>query len=131
VFLRKAYSMLLGLYPMEFQVQFGGEMLAVFQQASAEHRESGCVNLMLFALREMFGLVAGAARARLSNTGASGESGDLPLPSDIGSAEKYIDLMSRRVIRAISTHDFPKARIYDAQDRRARALLARLRAQPQ
>jgi hypothetical protein len=128
VFLRKAYSMLLGLYPMEFQVQFGGEMLAIFQQAAAEQRERGGVNLLRFALREMLGLVVGAAGARLSN---AGESRDLPFPSDISSAEKYIDLMSRRVIRAISTHDFPKARLYDSQDRRARALLARLRAQPQ
>jgi hypothetical protein len=120
--------MLLGLYPMEFQVQFGGEMVTVFQQAAAEHRESGRVSLLLFALREMLSLVAGAAGARLSNAGASA---DLPFPSEIGSAEKYVDLMSRRVIVAISTHDFPKARFYDAQDRRARALLARLRAQPQ
>lgn len=131
MFLRKAYSMLLGLYPMEFQVQFGGEMLTVFQQASAEHRESGYGHLLLFALREMAGLFAGAARARAADARASGGCADLPFPSDIGSAEKYVELVSRRLIRAISSHDFPKARFYDVQDRRARALLARLREQPQ
>lgn len=128
MFLRKAYSMILGLYPIDFQAQFGDEMAAVFQQAAAEHRQSGYVDLLLFALREMFGLIAGAARAQVSNAGAAV---DLPFPSDISSAERYVDLMSRRVIRAISTHDFQTARLCDAQDRRARALLARLRAQPE
>ena len=120
--------MLLGLYPIEFQIQFGDEMTAVFQLGVAEHRERGRLSLLRFALREMFGLIAGAAGARVSNAGAAAE---LQFPSDIVSAEKYIEVMSRRVIRAISTHDFPKARLCDVQDRRARALLARLRAQPQ
>jgi hypothetical protein len=49
------------------------------------------VNLLRFALREMPGLVVVAASARLSN---AGESADLPFPSDIGSAGKYIELVS-------------------------------------
>jgi hypothetical protein len=127
VFLRKAYSILLGLYPIDFRVEFGDEMVTVFQQAAAEHRESGCASLLPFALREMLGLVAGAARARVSNAAASG---DLPFPTDVGSAERYLEFVSRRLIQAIASHDFPNARFYDGQDRRARALLARLRAQP-
>jgi len=128
VFLQKTYSTLLGLYPVDFQIQFGDEMAAVFQQAAAEHRRRGRLDLALFALREMLGLTAGAVRARVSDPSPAVE--DLPFPSDIGAAEKYVALVSRRLIEAISTHDFPKARLYDVQDRRARALLARLRAQP-
>jgi hypothetical protein len=128
VLLQKTYSVPLGMYPVEFQIQFGDEMTAVFQQAVSEHRERGCLSVLHFTLREIFGLVAGAARARVSNAGAYA---DPPFPSDIGLAEKYVELMSRRLIVAISTHDFPKARFYDTQDRRARALLVRLRAQPE
>lgn len=36
--LRRAYSLGLVLYPADFRAQFGGEMVAVFEQAAAQRR---------------------------------------------------------------------------------------------
>ncbi len=55
---------------------------------------------------------------------------DLPLPSDVAGAERSLEVVSRRLINAIAKHDFANARYYDQLDRKLRALLAELRAQP-
>jgi hypothetical protein len=125
VFLRKAYSILLRLYPHHFRTQFGGEMIQVFEQAIVEQRKGSRLDLVVFLVREMLGLLAAAAGARLRQ--GRKEAAEPVFPSDIAGAEKYVVIMSQQVIGAIANHDFPKARLYDQQDRRARALLARLR----
>jgi hypothetical protein len=106
-------------------------MAAVFQEAAAAHRRNGSLDLLRFAATELFGVIGGAARDRISAFGAARFGAEPPFPSDLGGAETYIEYASRCVIRAISTHDFAKARYYDRQERRARALLAELRAQPE
>jgi DNA-binding PadR family transcriptional regulator len=128
VSLRRAYSMGLGLYPADFRVQFGAEMVTVFEQAVAERRGVTCV--LLFVVKEMLGLLAGAARERLFHGDAVPAHEDLPFPSDVAGAERYLDIVSRRLVRAIANHQFTNARYYDQQDRKARALLAELRARP-
>ncbi|HYZ85281.1 MAG TPA: hypothetical protein VE621_12800 [Bryobacteraceae bacterium] len=122
--------MMLGLYPADFRDQFGREMLAVFEQAAAQHRERGSASLLVFFAREIVGLAAGAARERVLHAAGDRACEDLPFPSDIAGAEKYLELISKRLIHAIANHDFPNARYYNEQDRKARALLAALRARP-
>ena len=55
---------------------------------------------------------------------------DLPFPSDVAGTERYLEIVSRRLNHAIANHEFSNARYYDQQDRKARALLAELRAMP-
>jgi hypothetical protein len=121
--------MLLGLYPADFRAQFGEEMAAVFEQAAAERRPRGGACLLLFLVKEMMGLVAGAAKEHAFRDHSVRSYDDLPFPSDVAGAERYIAVISRRIIHAIANHEFEKARHYDLQDRKARALLAQLRGQ--
>ena len=128
--LRWAYSMGLMLYPADFRAQFGAEMVTVFEQAAAQRRERGSACVLLFFVREMFGLLAGAARERLFRDDAIQAHDDLPFPSDVSGAERYLEIVSTRERRAIAKHEFSNARYYHQQDRKVRALLAKLRARP-
>lgn len=124
----RAYSMGLALYPADFRAQFGSEMVTVFEQAAAQRR--GGTRVLLFFVKEILGLLAGAARERVFHDDAIGAHDDLPFPSDVAGAERYQEIVSRRFTRAIKNHEFSSARYYDQQDRKARALLAELRAKP-
>ena len=84
----------------------------------------------LFFVKEMLGLLTGAARERAFHDDAIREQDDLPLPSDVSGAERYLEIVSRRLNHAIAKHEFTNARYYKEQDRKARALLAELRARP-
>ena len=128
--LRRVYSTGLVLYPADFRTQFGAEMVTVFEQAAAQRRDRGVTCLLLFSVKEMLGLLAGAARERVFPDDAIRAHDDLPFPSDLAGAERYLEIVSRRLIHAIAKHEFTNARYYKEQDRRARALLAELRARP-
>ena len=128
--LRRAYSMGLILYPTDFRAQFGAEMVAVFEQAAAQRRGRGRVCVLLFFVKEMLGLVAGAARERVFHDSEIRAQNDPPFPSDVADAERYLEIVSRRLTHAIKNHEFSNARYYKEQDRKARALLAQLRAEP-
>ena len=127
MFLSRAYNMLLGLYPADFRAEFGGEMVTVFQQAATRERRG--LGLLGFAAKEMLGLLAGAIRERAKPSDADRAAGALRFPTDIAGAERYLQVVSGRLIHAIAHHRFADARYYDVQDRNARALLAQLRAQ--
>jgi len=124
----RAYSMGLVLYPADFRAQFGAEMVTVFEQAAAQRR--GGTSVLLFFVKEMLGLLAGAARERVFHDDAIRAHDDLPFPSDVAGTERYLEIVSRRLIHAITNHEFTNARYYKEQDRKARALLAELRARP-
>jgi DNA-binding PadR family transcriptional regulator len=126
--LRRAYSLGLVLYPADFRAQFGAEMVTVFEQAAAQRR--GGTRVLLFFVKEMLGLLAGAARERVFHDDATPTHDDLPIPSDVADTERYLEIVSRRLTRAIKNHEFSNARYYKEQDRKARALLAQLRAEP-
>jgi DNA-binding PadR family transcriptional regulator len=128
--LRRVYSMGLAFYPADFRAQFGAEMVTVFEQAAAQRRGRGVTCVLLFFVKEMLGLLAGAARERIFRDDATPAHEDLPFPSDLAGTERYLEIVSRRFIRAIANHEFTNARHYDQQDRKARALLAELRARP-
>jgi len=118
------------LYPADFRAEFGAEMVTVFEQAAAQRRDRGGICVLLFFVKEMLGLLAGAARERVFNDDAIRAHDDLPFPSDVAGTERYLKIVSRRLIHAIANHQFVNARYYDQQDRKARALLAELRAKP-
>ena len=128
--LRRIYSTSLVLYPPDFRAQFGAEMVCVFEQAAAQRR--GGTRILAFFVREMVGLLVGAVRERVSYDDAirTQTHDDLPFPSDVAGTERYLEIVSRRLVHAIANHEFTNARYYDRQDRRARALLAELRAKP-
>jgi DNA-binding PadR family transcriptional regulator len=130
VLLRRAYSMGLVLYPADFRAQFGTEMVTVFEQAAAQRRGRGGIRVLLFFVKEILGLLAGAARERVFHDYAIRAHDDLPFPSDVAGTERYLEIVSRRLIHAIAHHEFSNARYYDQQDRKARALLAELRPRP-
>ena len=130
ILLRRVYSMGLLLYPADFRAQFGAEMVTVFEQAAEQRRGRGVTCVLLFFVKEMLGLLAGAARERVFHDDAIRAHDDLPLPSDMAGTERYLEIVSRRLIHAIAKHEFTNARYYKEQDRRARALLAELRARP-
>lgn len=126
--LRRAYSLGLVLYPADFRAQFGAEMVTVFEQAAAQRRDRGGTCVLLFFVKEMLGLLAGAARERVFHDDPIRAHDDLPFPSDVAGTERYLEIVSRRLIHAIANHEFSNARYYDQQDRKARALLAELHA---
>jgi DNA-binding PadR family transcriptional regulator len=128
--LRRAYSTGLVLYPADFRAQFGAEMVTVFEQAAAQRRGGGGTCVLLFFVKEMLGLLAGAARERVFHDDAIRAHDDLPFPSDVAGTERYLEIVSRLLIQAIANHEFSNARYYDQQDRKARVLLAELRAKP-
>jgi DNA-binding PadR family transcriptional regulator len=128
--LRRAYSVGLVLYPADFRAQFGAEMVTVFEQAATQRRGRGGTCVLLFFVKEMLGLLAGAARERVFHDDAIRTHDDLSFPSDVAGTERYLEIVSRRLIHAIANHEFTNARYYDQQDRKARALLAELRARP-
>ncbi len=92
-------------------------MVAVFEQAAAQRRGRGAACVVLFFVKEMAGLVAGAARERVSHDDAIPVHDDLPFPSDVAEAERSLEVVSRRLINAIAKHDFANARYYDQLDR--------------
>jgi hypothetical protein len=123
---RRIYRFLLGLYPADFRAQFGEEMTAVFEEAAVRRRKREDIALVLFYAHEAFGVLAGAIREHAAARREEPRE-DLPFPSDVAAAERFIEIASRRVIHSIANDDFAGARYYDLQDRKARALLARLR----
>lgn len=59
------YRSLLKLYPEEHRLAFAEEMLGVFRDAQAEAGERTLAERLAFYLREMTGLMLGAARERM------------------------------------------------------------------
>ena len=62
--MQRGYRMLLRLYPRDYRLEFGEEMLAVFTRQAAERRALGWLNYARFLLHETFGLLVSAARER-------------------------------------------------------------------
>jgi hypothetical protein len=59
------YRLLLKLYPCRYRSVFGTEMLADFRDAQCDASHSGVRCCLVFYLREVLGLLTGAARERL------------------------------------------------------------------
>ena len=57
----RAYAALLGLYPMDYQLLFGGEMTKAFAEAAADHRARGPAVFARFVVGESLGVTASLA----------------------------------------------------------------------
>lgn len=138
--MRKLFELLLRLYPDGIRTVFSAEMCAVFGQAAVERREKGRLAFYRFVLAEMFGLLFGAAAARMRR----GE-GDTWLdlrhmrPPNISreqytaavdevlAAQKWVEFNRRRMEGAIFRQNFVEARFYSQEDYIARAHLQQVR----
>jgi len=60
--MKRAYKILLRLYPADYRASFAGPMAATFEQLADERRGCGPALLALFAFKEMTGVVVGAAK---------------------------------------------------------------------
>ena len=136
----RAYAWLLRMYPRGEWALFSAEMLATFKEAAKEHRGRGWTVFARFAIEEILGLLAGAARAWLV---AWREAPALDLTKmrppgvprqayaealdEMIEAQRLVESNLARMQHAIYRHEFAKARFYSEQDRKARELLRLLR----
>jgi hypothetical protein len=103
--MKRAYSILLRLYPAEYRALFQNEMLAIIEEAAAERR--GRFAYIWFSLRELAGLACGGGLEWIAKCGRSDRYLD-SVPAGMDRAEFLI----RRMEYAIAHHQFAKARYY-------------------
>jgi hypothetical protein len=131
--MKRAYDVLLRLYPREHRDQFAEEMTRVFEEASAERRALGWAWYVRFLLWEMSGLIAGAAGAWVSqNRKGSPEisiasAPQNALPQDLLKAQQRVELTTAAMVRAIANRQFERARVHSDQEHQAREKLRLLR----
>jgi hypothetical protein len=116
--MRRIYSTLLRLYPLEHRALFESEMLMLLEEASAEQRARGRAAFFWFALRELVGLVGGGGFEWIAKCGRPGRYLE-PVPCG---AERLAFLI-RRMEYAIAHHQFEKARYYAEEERLEREKL--------
>ena len=153
--MRRAYEILLLLYPRDFRSSFGSEMLAAFESSAVEPRAQGRT-VYSFALKELIGLMIGAFAEWIAKltTDSCLRGRSLPdpvmmrppgvpweayygsalvdatenaLPHEVMEAQRRTELLVKRIVHAIAHHDFEGARTYSYQERQAREDLRLLR----
>lgn len=124
--MKRTYQFFLLLYPQKQRALFGAEMLRVHQESAAERRSHGRIAYAGFVLRELTGLVRGAAGAWLGHQPAPPEDPD-GVPTNIAEAQRCIDASVAGMVQAIAHHQFEKARFYSLAERKARENLRRLK----
>ena len=136
--MRHAFRFLLLLYPRDYRTEFGSEMLNVFEQAAKDNRDAGWAPLIQFLVAELAGMIAGAGRewmAKLTRlTGRTRRQVQvLPatqsaLPDEVVEARQRVDEAIKRMVEAIASHNFERARRLSDQERIERDSLRRLYA---
>jgi len=129
--LKRAYDILLRLYPRDYRALFAAEMLTAFEEAAEERRERGRAVFARFVLAELAGLVVGAGAewsakftqdACQSNISASAKARWLllrmrPLGVSRDSFYKIIDLVDESGTRANLYQSAPPDEVVEAQER--------------
>lgn len=152
----RAYRLLLRLYPYDYRALFAKEMENAFEQAAAERRQQPMPALLRFLLSEFVDLLAGATAEWIAKltTDSSVRGRCLPdlrfmrpigvpqelwfgepflnvrqgsLSQETMQAQERIAMLIHHMVEAIANHDFPGARRYSYEERRARNELRRLR----
>ena len=147
--MRRAYETLLRLYPRDFRASFTSEMLAALASSAAEYRAKGRAIYVRFALKELIGVLGGAAaewvakltadsslrgrslpdRLMMRPPGVSWEAhygsplrdaSERALPYEVMEAQYRTELLVKHMVYAIAHHDFEGARSYSYQERQAR-----------
>lgn len=123
--MKRAYELLLILYPRAHRAEFSDEMRQVFEAAAVERREQGRAAYAGFALSEILGLVVGAARAWLTPERAAqlAAAKYRHLPREVAEAQQRVDENIAGMVHAIANHQFEKARAFSNLEREARANL--------
>lgn len=147
---KKAYQILLRLYPRDYRARFCDEMISAFQESTEEHRRLGRAAFAAFVATELAGLLAGAALewTAKSNTDAAIRGRRLPdpqrmrppgvswedhygvapdVPDEVREAQRCVDASIAGMVQAIAQHQFQKARFYSYAERKARERLRTLR----
>ncbi len=141
--MKRVYEFLLRLYPRDYRAVFAKEMSNAFEQGLAERRDQGWGAAWRFALAELVGLTIGAGIewiAKLS-TDSSVRGRSLPdrqlsahyagafpnFPEEVSKAQERTELLVKRIVHAISHHDYVGARRYSDEERIARENLRVLR----
>ena len=139
--MKRVCEILLRLYPANYRATFGAEMLGVLAEKAREHDGQRAVGYVRFVIPELAGLAIGAvvqwcariacygsasghAPAAASRAGAGGRA----LP-EVMEAEIRVQVAIDRMVDAIATHQFEKARFYSEEERKAREVLGLLRRQ--
>lgn len=127
--MKRAYELLLILYPRAHRAEFAEEMKQVFEAAAAERRGQGRAAYLGFAVAEIVGLIAGAARAWLTPERAAqlAAARYRHLPREVAEAQQRVDENIAGMVHAIANHQFEKARAFSNLEREARANLGRVR----
>ena len=149
--MKRAYEILLRLYPRDYRAMFAAEMVSAFEEASAERRRHGRGAYLRLALAELMALAMGAGVEWIAKltTDSSVRGRSLPdrllmrppsvpwdahyagafvnIPDEVSRAQERTDLLVQRIVHAISHHDFLGARRYSDEERQAREHLRRLR----
>lgn len=123
--MKRAYELLLILYPRAHRLEFSEEMRQVFEAAAAERREQGRAAYLGFALAELGGLIGGAARAWLTSERAAqlAAAKYRHLPREVAEAQQRVDENIAGMVHAIANHQFERARTYSNLEREARTNL--------
>jgi hypothetical protein len=106
------------LYPAEHRELFQGEMLALIEELSEEHRARGRPAFFCFSLRELAGLACGGGSEWMAKCGRSRQYLDR-----VPSGEERLAFLIRRIEYSIAHHEFTKARYYAEEERREREKL--------
>jgi hypothetical protein len=127
--MKRAYELLLILYPRAHRAEFSDEMRQVFEAAAAERRGQGRAAYLGFAWSEILGLIAGAARAWLTPQRAAqlAAAKYRHLPREVAEAQQRVDDNIAGMVQAIANHQFEKARAFSNLEREARANLHTVR----
>ena len=131
-----AYRALVQLYPKDHRAWFGAEMQSVFEEAAREHRSRGRAAYLVFVLSEYTGLLLGSGAAWIAKLTGRAYVHDpsltrpvhvTPLPGEVLEAQDRLTTNLNGLLHAISHHQFLKARIYAAEEQKAREELRLLR----
>jgi len=118
--MKQLWKTLLWLYPKAHREEFAAEMETVFDQASEAHRLRGWLPYTRFAIREMCGVLAGAAAAWVADgRGVIA----INMPDKPETTQTAIEANLRLMEHAIATHQFEKARFYSHYDLQLRERL--------
>lgn len=149
--MKRAYAILLRLYPRDYRARFSAEMLSAFEEGFQDRRRRGWGVYTRFATAELLGLATGAGIEWIAKltTAASVRGRSLPdrllmrppgvswdahygaarpsVPEDVRTAQERTELLVQNMVYAISHHDFRGARLYSDEERQARENLRVLR----
>ena len=149
--MRRAYEILLRLYPRDYRAMFAIEMSSAFEEAAAARRVEGRMANVRFTVTELIGLAIGAGvewiaklttdtsvrgrslpdRLMMRPPGVSWDAhfagAFLNVPEELSQAQQRMDRLVQCMVHAIAHHDFQGARRCSDEERQARESLRRLR----